>query len=72
MAAAGESLKAFETQYQRGKADLLRAGSRAELRPTALVRELDRISSLRRVVEQATKAALLLVRLPEGDDNPGD
>ena len=60
--AADEALKAFESQYQRCKADLLRAGSRAELRPAALVRELDRVSSLRRAVEQAAKAALLLDR----------
>jgi len=68
--AASAALTAFEARYQRCKADLLRAGSRAELRPPALVRELDRISALRRVVEQATKAALLLVPPNAGDAAP--
>jgi phosphate:Na+ symporter len=52
-------LDAFENRYHACKSTLLRAGSRRELASVALVRELDRISALRRIVEQAAKARLL-------------
>ncbi|PKL95342.1 MAG: Na/Pi cotransporter family protein [Gammaproteobacteria bacterium HGW-Gammaproteobacteria-8] len=51
-------LAEFEARYQACKSTLLRAGSRRELSAMALVRELDRISALRRIVEQAVKARL--------------
>lgn len=50
----------FEEAYQHAKAELLRRGSRGELSPAALVRMLDRLSILRRVVDQSGKAARLM------------
>jgi hypothetical protein len=74
-----ESLDEFEARYHACKASLLRGGSRRELASTALVRELDRISALRRIVEQAVKARLLFedldratVRLNSSVDAPGE
>lgn len=58
-------LEAFETLYHACKATLLRAGSKRELASMALVRELDRISALRRIVEQAVKARQLFDHLPD-------
>ena len=52
--------QAFEETYQHTKAELLRRGSRGEITPTGLVRVLDRLSGLRRVVDQAGKAARLM------------
>lgn len=67
-----EALDAFEARYHACKASLLRAGSRRELASTALVRELDRISALRRIVEQAVKARVLFDRLAPGvTEEPG-
>lgn len=65
-----EGLDAFEARYHACKASLLRAGSRRELASTALVRELDRISALRRIVEQAVKARLLfdMLQAPSGPE----
>ena len=50
----------FEETYQHTKAELLRRGSRGEIAPASLVRVLDRLSGLRRVVDQAGKAARLM------------
>jgi phosphate:Na+ symporter len=55
----------FQAVYQQSKGDLLRAGSRGQLSPAALVRSLDRASALRRIVDQADKAARLLAQLTE-------
>ncbi|MFU8878659.1 MAG: Na/Pi cotransporter family protein, partial [Wenzhouxiangellaceae bacterium] len=48
--AAAEIASEFEVEYQQCKADLLKRGSRAEIRSSSLVRALDRLSSLRRMV----------------------
>jgi len=63
-------LDAFESRYHACKSTLLRAGSRRELASMALVRELDRISALRRIVEQAAKARLLFdgLRAPHREE----
>ncbi|MFU8816211.1 MAG: hypothetical protein ACNA7W_12750, partial [Pseudomonadales bacterium] len=53
----------FERIYQESKAELLRAGSRNGLSAAALVRALDRISVMRRMIDQATKAARYLAHL---------
>lgn len=52
-------LQAFEDDYQHAKAELLRRGSRGQISAAALVRVLDRLSGLRRIVEQSAKAARL-------------
>ncbi len=57
-------LAAFENEYQQCKAELLRSGSRGELRSVALVRALDRLSATRRIVEQALKATKLTAQRP--------
>ncbi|NZA26586.1 Na/Pi cotransporter family protein [Luteimonas sp. SJ-92] len=57
------SIDAFEAAYQHAKSELLRAGSRGTLPSTALVRALDRISILRRIIEQAGKGALFIAHL---------
>ncbi|MDH5824122.1 Na/Pi symporter [Luteimonas sp. RD2P54] len=57
------SIDAFEAAYQHAKSELLRAGSRGTLPSTALVGALDRISILRRIVEQAGKAARFIAHL---------
>jgi phosphate:Na+ symporter len=54
---------AFEEVYQQTKSELLRAGSRGTVSAAALVRALDRISMLRRIVQQAGKAGHVLARL---------
>ena len=54
---------AFEEVYQQSKAALLRAGSRGTLSAAALVRALDRISMMRRMIDQACKAARYLTHL---------
>ncbi|MDT8438654.1 MAG: Na/Pi symporter [Wenzhouxiangellaceae bacterium] len=54
----------FEREYKQCKADLLKRGSRAEIRSSALVRALDRISSFRRMIGQALKATTLAARRP--------
>lgn len=60
LAAADE----FESLYKQCKADLLQRGSRGELRSGALVETLDRLSSERRIVRQARKAAVLAAGRP--------
>jgi phosphate:Na+ symporter len=52
-----------ERIYPHTKAELLRAGSRGLLSAAALVRALDRISMMRRMVDQACKAARYLAHL---------
>lgn len=54
----------FDSLYRQSKADLLRRGSRGELRSPSLVRALDRMSSARRIVNQTRKATLLLLGRP--------
>lgn len=58
--------EAFEALYQQTKGDLLRAGGRGEIGPAALVRVLDRASFLRRILDQAVKAARYLQTLEHG------
>jgi phosphate:Na+ symporter len=53
----------FELLYPHAKAELLRAGSRGELSAAALVRTLDRISVMRRLVDQAAKAGRYLAQV---------
>jgi phosphate:Na+ symporter len=60
----------FESVYQQVKGELLRAGSRGDLSPATLVRALDRASALRRIIDQASKAARLLSLL--GSRDPAD
>jgi phosphate:Na+ symporter len=57
---------AFEDTYQQTKSELLRAGSRGTVSAAALVRALDRISMLRRMVQQAGKAGRVVARLTPG------
>ncbi len=57
----GELLQSFEEAYQHAKSELLRLGSRGQLSATALVRILDRLSGLRRIIDQSGKAARLMV-----------
>jgi len=61
---ASEISSEFEAEYQQCKADLLKRGSRAEIRSSSLVRALDRLSSLRRMLDQARKAAALSAHRP--------
>jgi phosphate:Na+ symporter len=69
---------AFEQVYQQCKAELLRAGSRGALSAAGLVRALDRISVMRRMIDQACKAGRYLGQLtPSGTaaaavPEPGD
>lgn len=58
-----EAAEDFERGYQQAKSQMLQAGSRGLLAPGVLVQELDRISAMHRMVEQACKAAHLLARL---------
>jgi phosphate:Na+ symporter len=58
--ALNEQEQAFETAYQHAKGDLLRRGSRGEITSTSLVRLLDRLSALHRMLGQAAKAARLM------------
>lgn len=51
---------AFENDYQHAKAGLLRLGSLGQIGAASLVRILDRLSALRRIVDQASKAATLM------------
>jgi hypothetical protein len=53
----------FEETYRHTKDALLRAGSRGQISPTSLVRVLDEASALRRIVDQAGKAARYLAAL---------
>lgn len=64
--ALAANAEAFETLYQQTKGDLLRAGGRGEIGPAALVRVLDRASFLRRILDQAVKAARHLETLEVG------
>jgi len=59
-----DAVAEFDRIYGQGKADLLRRGSRGELRSPSLVRALDRLSSARRIVNQTRKATLLLLARP--------
>lgn len=52
----------FEEAYQHAKAELLRLGSRGGINATALVRLLDRLGGLQRMLEQGRKAALQLAQ----------
>jgi len=61
--AIAHAVDAFERSYPTIKAELLRAGSRATVSAGILVRELDRISATRRLVDQAGKAGRFLARL---------
>ncbi|MBD8525811.1 Na/Pi cotransporter family protein [Pseudomarimonas arenosa] len=56
-----QQLDEFESAYQGAKAELLRLGSRGQLGSAGLVRILDRLSGLRRIVEQLGKGAGLYV-----------
>lgn len=67
------SLEAFEDRHRQTKDALLRAGSRGAIGPSSLVRLLDETSALRRIVEQANKAARYLAALgvpPDGEAAP--
>lgn len=57
-----QALDRFEDAYQAAKSSLLHVGSRGALGAASLVRVLDRLSALRRIVEQAAKAAILVVQ----------
>jgi len=52
-----KALKAFEDDYQAMKAMLLRAGADGRLPVRQMASRLDEISSIRRIVDQAFKAA---------------
>lgn len=58
----------FDALYPQVKGELLRAGSRGEIGAAALVRALDRASALRRLLDQAGKAARYLARLGADTD----
>jgi phosphate:Na+ symporter len=62
-AAISDGQRKFEETYRHTKDALLRAGSRGQISPASLVRVLDEASALRRIVDQATKAARYLVGL---------
>lgn len=52
----------FETEYQRFKSRLLRAGTAGELTPRQMATMLEQISRLHRTIDQAKKAAMFLHR----------
>lgn len=56
-----EAVAEFDNLYKQTKADLLRRGSRGELRSATLVQALDRLSSIRRIVNQTRKATVLML-----------
>ena len=55
-----QAVERFEEAYQPAKAGLLHLGSRDEIAATSLVRVPDRMSALRRMLDQAAKAAVLI------------
>lgn len=59
-----EAVAEFDSLYKQSKADLLRRGSRGELRSATLVQALDRLSSIRRIVNQTRKATVLTLGRP--------
>lgn len=59
-----EVVAEFDNLYKQTKADLLRRGSRGELRSATLVQALDRLSSIRRIVNQTRKATVLMLGRP--------
>jgi phosphate:Na+ symporter len=61
-----DGLSRFEETYRSTKDALLRTGSRGYITPAKLVRVLDEASALRRIVEQASKAARYLAELSPG------
>ncbi|MFC4728105.1 Na/Pi cotransporter family protein [Coralloluteibacterium thermophilus] len=71
LAALDAASAGFEAAYQEIKATLLRAGGRGELGPATLVRILDRASFLRRILDQARKAAHCLATLERAADDGG-
>lgn len=64
-AALTQALDAFEAGYQQAKAEMLRLASRGQLGSTSLVRILDRLSGLRRIIEQIAKGARLYAEIAE-------
>jgi phosphate:Na+ symporter len=62
-AAISDGQRKFEETYRHTKDSLLRAGSRGQISPASLVRVLDEASALRRIVDQAAKAARYLAGL---------
>lgn len=63
-AAADEVHQAFEAAYQAAKSQFLRAGTTGQLSPRRMVQVLEYASTLRRMVDQATKASRYLPKLP--------
>jgi phosphate:Na+ symporter len=62
-AAISDGQRKFEETYRHTKDSLLRAGSRGQISPASLVSVLDEASALRRIVDQAAKAARYLAGL---------
>ena len=55
-----EAHKSFEADYQSFKIQLLRAGTATKISPRQMVTLLEQMSTLRRIVDQATKSAFYL------------
>ena len=63
----------FEQEYQAFKAQLLRAGTADVLPARRMAVALEQFSAIRRLVDQATKAAIYLDRfIDDEEDAPGD
>ena len=63
-ASTDEVHQAFEAAYQAAKSQFLRAGTTGQLSPRRMVQVLEYASTLRRMVDQATKASRYLPKLP--------
>jgi phosphate:Na+ symporter len=63
-ASADEVHLAFEAAYQAAKSQFLKAGTTGQLSPRRMVQVLEYASTLRRMVDQATKASRYLPKLP--------
>lgn len=68
IAAVDAGVAAFEARYQQAKAHFLLAGGRGQIEPATLVKILDQASFLRRIIDQATKAARYLATLENARD----
>lgn len=63
-ASTDEVHQAFEAAYQAAKSQFLKAGTTGQLSPRRMVQVLEYASTLRRMVDQATKASRYLPKLP--------
>lgn len=68
IAAVDARIAEFEARYQQAKAHFLVAGGRGQIEPGTLVKILDHASFLRRIIDQAAKAARCLATLEAARD----